>query len=101
MPPKRTRDNRVWTKWLRFAKRPVMRNLRSQLISWQARVAAQLARRTPSESTFLILLPVVGVTVGLITVGTANIIAFIQKLFWGSGTNIITAAAEKAKITQK
>ncbi len=72
-----------------------MRNLRSQLISWQARVAAQLARRTPSESTFLILLPVVGVTVGLITVGTAHIIAFIQKLFWGSGTNIMTAADDK------
>lgn len=70
-----------------------MRNLRSRLIGWQARVAAQLARRTPSENAFLFLLPVVGVTVGLLCAGTAHLIAFLQKLCWGSGTNLLDAAS--------
>ena len=71
-----------------------MRNLRSRLIGWQARVAAQLASRTPSENAFLFLLPVVGVTVGLLCAGTAHVIAFLQKLCWGSGTNLLSAALE-------
>ena len=71
-----------------------MRNLRSRVIGWQARVAAQLARRTPSENAFLFLLPVVGVTVGLLCAGMAHVIAFLQKLCWGSGTNLLSAALE-------
>ena len=71
-----------------------MRNLRSRLIGWQARVAAQLARRTPSENAFIFLLPVVGVTVGLLCAGTAHVIAFLQNMCWGSGTNLLSAALE-------
>ena len=71
-----------------------MRNLRSRLIGWQTRVAAQLASRTPSENAFLFLLPVVGVTVGLLCAGTAHVIAYLQKLCWGSGTNLLTAALD-------
>ena len=72
-----------------------MRNLRSRFIGWQTRAAAQLARRTPSENAFLFLLPVVGVTVGLLCAGMAHVIAFLQKLCWGSGTNLLTAAQDK------
>ena len=69
-----------------------MRNLRSRLNGWQTRVAAQLARRTPSENAFLFLLPVVGVVVGLTSVGVAHVLAFLQNHIWGSGTSLLEAA---------
>jgi CIC family chloride channel protein len=52
----------------------------------------QLARRSPSENAFLALLPVVGVLVGLTSVGIAHVIAFVQNRFWGSGENLLDAA---------
>ena len=69
-----------------------MRNLRKRVIGWQARVAAQLARRTPSENAFLFLLPVVGVVVGLASVAIAHVLAFLQNHIWGSGTSLLEAA---------
>jgi len=69
-----------------------MRNLRSRVIGWQARVAAQLARRTPSENAFLFLLPVVGIVVGLTSVAIAHVLAFLQNHIWGSGTSLLEAA---------
>jgi chloride channel protein, CIC family len=53
----------------------------------------QLTQRGPGENVFLVLLPVVGVLVGLTCVGTAHLISFIQKVLWGSGTNLFTAAS--------
>ena len=55
-----------------------------------SRVLAQLAKRTPGENTFLFLLPVVGLLVGLTSVATAHVIAFLQNVFWGSGTNMLS-----------
>ena len=69
-----------------------MRNLSSRLIGWQARAAAQLSRRTPSENAFLFLLPVVGVVVGLASVAIAHVLAFFQNHIWGSGTSLLEAA---------
>src|SRR5438552_3376290 len=51
-----------------------------------------LARRTPSENAFLLLLPVVGLAVGFASVVTAHIISFLQNQFWGSGQNLLAAA---------
>jgi CIC family chloride channel protein len=55
---------------------------------------AQLAKRSPGENTFLLLLPLVGLAVGLTSVVTAHIISFLQNQFWGSGQNLLTAASE-------
>jgi CIC family chloride channel protein len=52
----------------------------------------QLARRSPSENAFLILLPVVGLTVGFTSVATAHVISFLQNQFWGNGQNLLSAA---------
>jgi CIC family chloride channel protein len=53
---------------------------------------AQLGKRTPSENAFLLLLPVVGLLVGLTSVGIAHFLAYVQKLFWGSGGSLTHAA---------
>ena len=66
--------------------------LRQRVGKLQARLQAQLARRTPSEVAFLLLLPVVGVVVGLVTVFASHLIAFIQGRFWGSESSLSVAA---------
>ncbi len=55
-------------------------------------VWGQWAKRTAGENTFLLLLPLVGLAVGLASVATAHIISFFQNLFWGSGQNLLSAA---------
>lgn len=52
----------------------------------------QLERRSPGENAFLVLLPIVGLTVGFTSVATAHVISFLQNQFWGSGQNLLTAA---------
>lgn len=69
-----------------------MRELRSRFVRWQARLTAQMSRRSPSENAFLFLLPVVGLTVGLASVTIAHLIAFLQNQFWGSGSHLLEAA---------
>ncbi len=59
---------------------------------FQTLIRAQLARRTPGENAFLLLLPVVGLIVGLTSVATAHVISFLQNQFWGSGQNLLSAA---------
>src|SRR5580698_4574418 len=54
----------------------------------------QLAKRSPGENVFLLLLPLVGLAVGLTSVVTAHIISFLQKQFWGSGQNLLSASAD-------
>lgn len=63
-----------------------MGRIRAWISTAQTRLWAQ------TENRFLFLLPVVGVLVGLISAGTAHLIAFLQKQFWGSGTNLLGAA---------
>jgi CIC family chloride channel protein len=60
---------------------------RVKALAWR-----QLARRPPGENVFLILLPIVGLTVGFTSVATAHVISFLQNQFWGSGQNLLTAA---------
>ncbi len=52
----------------------------------------QLAKRSPGENAFLLLLPLVGLAVGLTSVVTAHIISFLQNQFWGNGQNLLSAA---------
>jgi len=69
-----------------------LRWFRSVGNKFQARIWAQLARRTPSENAFLALIPVVGAVTGLASMGIAHLIAFTQKYFWGSGERLVEAA---------
>jgi CIC family chloride channel protein len=73
-----------------------MARLRQWLRESVARALAPLARRDPSERLFLLLLPVVGVVVGLTTVVTAHLISFIQARFWGSEGSLLDAAQQTA-----
>lgn len=52
---------------------------------FQTRLLAQLARRSPSETAFLLLLPLVGLVVGLASVSIAHLIDSLQRQFWGAG----------------
>lgn len=61
---------------------------------FQTLIWAQLARRTPSENAFLILIPLVGAVTGLASMGIAHFIAFFQNLFWGSGEHHLNAALQ-------
>lgn len=58
----------------------------------QTLIRAHLAKRAPGENAFLALLPVVGLAVGFTSVATAHIISFLQKQFWGSGVDLLSAA---------
>jgi CIC family chloride channel protein len=60
--------------------------------TFQTLIRAQLARRTPGENAFLLLLPLVGLAVGFTSVATAHVISFLQKQFWGSGVDLLSAA---------
>ncbi len=59
----------------------------------QARLLAQLTRRTPSETAFLLLLPVVGLVIGLASAGIARLIDYLQRQFWGGGESLADAVA--------
>jgi CIC family chloride channel protein len=71
-----------------------MKILRTVVGHVQSRALAQLAKRTRGENVFLFLLPVVGLLVGLTSVITAHIIAFLQNIFWGGGTNMLSEAQQ-------
>ncbi|MCG3149233.1 MAG: Voltage-gated ClC-type chloride channel ClcB [Verrucomicrobiae bacterium] len=70
-----------------------MPHWRRQFLQIRARMTAQLAQRSPSENAFLFLLPVVGLTVGLASVGIAHMLAFLQNQFWGGGEHLLDAVA--------
>src|SRR2546426_9111413 len=58
-----------------------------------ARLVAQLTRRTPSETAFLLLLPVVGLVIGLASAVIARFIDYLQRQFWGGGESLSDAVA--------
>ncbi len=62
-------------------------------VACQRALSRQLSKRSPGDNAFLLLLPLVGFGVGLSSVGIAHIMAYIQKLFWGSGHNLLDAAS--------
>jgi CIC family chloride channel protein len=68
--------------------------VRSISSKFRASFSAQLAKRTPGENAFLVLLPVVGLVVGFTTVATAHVISFLQNQFWGSGKNLLDVAQD-------
>ena len=64
---------------------------------FQTLVWAQLAKRSRSDNIFLLLLPLVGLAVGFTSVITAHVISFLQNQFWGSGQNLLSAAADNPR----
>jgi len=52
----------------------------------------QLAKRSPGENAFLLLLPLVGLAVGFTSVATAHVISFLQNQFWGNGHDLLSVA---------
>jgi chloride channel protein, CIC family len=68
-----------------------IRQIRNKI---QSLILAQFGKRTPSENVFLVLLPIVGLAVGLTSVVTAHVISFLQNQFWGSGQNLLAAAGD-------
>lgn len=59
---------------------------------------AQFGQRSPSENAFLLLLPVVGLIVGLTSVAIAHFIAYVQHQLWGGGASVLDAAAANPAI---
>ncbi len=61
---------------------------------FKATVWSQLAKRSSSENAFLALVPVVGMATGLSAMFIAHLIAYLQRLLWGSGELMLAAAQE-------
>jgi chloride channel protein, CIC family len=68
-----------------------IRQIRNKI---RALILTQFGKRTLSENVFLVLLPIVGLIVGLTSVVTAHVISFLQNQFWGNGQNLLAAAAD-------
>src|SRR5271170_7846301 len=66
--------------------------VRSIVTKFRTLILPQLAKRSPGENTFLLLLPLVGLAVGFTSVVTAHIISFLQNQFWGNGQNLLSVA---------
>jgi CIC family chloride channel protein len=71
-----------------------MKTLRAWLANLRGRLLAGTERRTPSESALLVLIPVVGVVVGFSSIGIAHLIAILQELLWGRGSDLLAGAME-------
>src|SRR5436309_6182590 len=65
---------------------------RARRLSW-----GQLGRRTGPENAFLLMLPVIGLIIGLASVGIAHLLVFVQKQFWGSGDYLVDAVMQNPK----
>jgi CIC family chloride channel protein len=73
---------------------PLLPRVRSIGNKFRTLIWPQLAKRSPNDNTFLLLLPLVGLTVGVTSAVTAHIISFLQNQFWGSGQNLLSAAVD-------
>src|ERR1017187_9171851 len=72
-----------------------LQRVRAISSKFQALLPAQLGKRSPGENAFLVLLPIVGLTVGFTSAATAQVISFLQNQFWGSGQNLLAATWDK------
>jgi len=73
---------------------PLLPGVRSIGNKFRTFIWPQLAKRTPGENLFLLLLPLVGLAVGFTSVVTAHIISFLQNQFWGNGQNLLAVAKD-------
>ena len=73
---------------------PSLQWIRSVVAKLRTLFWSQFTKRSPGDNTFLILLPLVGLAVGLTSVVTAHIISYLQNQFWGSGQNLLDAAGD-------
>jgi CIC family chloride channel protein len=69
-----------------------LRVRRPILATLQQAVRAQLARRTPAENTYLLLIPAVGALTGVAALAIAHLMALLQHRLWGGGGNLLDAA---------
>jgi len=51
-----------------------------------------LGEQTPSQQALLVLIPLVGVVVGLTSAGIAYLIHYLQDVLWGDGHDLVAAA---------
>ena len=65
--------------------------LRHTLALLRRRLLPSSERRTSSENTLLMLIPVVGVVVGFSSLGIAHLIALMQGLMWGERHDLLGA----------
>ena len=70
-----------------------MKILREWTTALRNRLLGDSTRRSPSESALILLIPVVGVTVGLSSLGIAHLIALLQDLAWGDARDLLAGAA--------
>ncbi|NQU10772.1 chloride channel protein [bacterium] len=69
-------------------------SLSDSLRGWSARFFRwQWGKRPAADNKFILLVPVVGLVTGLMAVLIAHLIAWLQKLLWGSGENLLQTAA--------
>lgn len=73
---------------------PIMKTLQNWHSGLRRRLLTGTGRRSPSESALLLLIPVVGVVVGFSSIGIAHLIAFLQELLWGRGSDLLAGAME-------
>src|SRR5271169_3660355 len=66
---------------------PWLTRVRSIGNKFRTLIWPQLAKRSPGDNTFLLLLPLVGLAVGLTSVVTAHIISFLQNLLSAAVVN--------------
>jgi chloride channel protein, CIC family len=71
-----------------------MKRLRDLFRRIRRRLVPSSERRTPSENALIMLIPVVGVVVGLASLGIAHLISLVQALLWGDGHDLLGAAKD-------
>jgi CIC family chloride channel protein len=53
---------------------------------------AWLGGRSPAETVYTVLIPVLGLATGFVTLGIAHVLFVLQELFWGSGEDLLAGA---------
>jgi chloride channel protein, CIC family len=69
--------------------------LRDLLNKVRELLGRRLLPRAPTENAFLLILPILGLLVGLISVATAHLISFLQNLLWGEGPDFLAAIEDE------
>ncbi len=62
------------------------------LAKLQQALRTQLAKRTPAENAYLLLIPTIGVLTGVAAVSIAHLMALLQHRLWGGGDSLLASA---------
>src|SRR5262245_60399126 len=69
--------------------------LKLRLAKLRFLIGRQLHPRGPTENAFLIVLPILGLIVGLISVATAHIITLLQTWIWGQAPDFLAGVEQR------